>query len=61
MMFNVAVNPQGTSAIQNMMSTNPTPAIEEDATSGKTNICKNLINNEFRWKICICIYVKNGK
>ena len=30
MMFNVAVNPQGISAIQNMICTNPTPAIEED-------------------------------
>ena len=48
MMFNVAVNPQGTSVIQNTMCTNPTPTIEEDATSGKTNICKNFIINEFR-------------
>ena len=61
MVLNVAVNPQGISVIQNMMSTNPTPEIAEGATSGKTNICKNFINNEFRWKICICIYVKNGK
>ena len=61
MMFNVAVNPQGTFVVQTTMCTNPTPAIEEDATSGKTNICKTFINNEFRWKICIFIYVKNGK
>ena len=48
MIFNVAVNPQGTYVIQNMMCTNPTPAVQEDATSGKTNTCKNFINNEFR-------------
>ena len=47
-MLNVAVNPQGISAIQNMICTNPTPAIQEVATTGKTNICKNLGNNEFR-------------
>ena len=42
MIFNVAVNLQGTSGIKNMMSNNPTPTISEDATSGKTNICKKL-------------------
>ena len=41
MLCKVAVNQQGTSGIKNMMSSNPTPAIPEDATSGKTNICKN--------------------
>ena len=40
MISNVAVNPQGTSGIKNMMSNNPTSTIAEDATSGKTNICK---------------------
>ena len=48
MIFNLAVNPQGTSGIQNTMCTNPTPATAEDATSGKTNTCKKFINNEFR-------------
>ena len=60
-MLNVAVNPQGISTIENTTCTNPTPVIEEDATTGKANICKNLWNYEFKWKICICIYVKNGK
>ena len=41
-MFNVAVNPQGISAIHNTICTNPTPAIEEDATTGRTDICRNL-------------------
>ena len=48
MIFNVAVNSKGTSVIQNTVCTNPTPAIAEDATSGKINICKNIINNKFR-------------
>ena len=48
MMFNVAVNVQGISAIQNAICTNPTHAMGGDATSGKTNICKNFTNNEFR-------------
>ena len=52
----VAVNPQGTSVIENTMCTNLTPAIEEDATSGETNICKNFINNMHlyicqKWKV----------
>ena len=42
MIFNVAVNQQGTSGIKNVISNNPTPATPEDATSGKTNICKKL-------------------
>ena len=32
-MFNVAVNPQGISAIWHTISTNPTPAMEEDSTN----------------------------
>ena len=51
-MFNVAVNPQLTPVIENKMCTNPTPPMEEDATSGKTYISKNIMNNEFGWKIC---------
>ena len=58
MIFNVAVNPQGTSAIQYTMSTNPTPAIAEDATSGKMNICKNFINHESRQKYA-SVYMSN--
>ena len=42
-------------------SMNSTPAMEADTTSGKTNICKNFINNELRLKTCIWIYVKNWK
>ena len=42
MICNVAVNEQGISEIKNMISNNPTPATPEDATSGKTNICKKL-------------------
>ena len=42
MICNVAVNQQGTSGIKNMRSNNLTPATPEDATSGKTNICKKL-------------------
>ena len=57
-MFNVALNPQGISTIQNTTCTSPTPAIEEDATTGRTKICKNLRNNAFKWKICICIISK---
>ena len=60
-MFNIVVNPQGISTIQNIISTNPTPAMEKDATVGMTKICKYLLNNEFKWKICIGIYVKNGR
>ena len=41
MICNIAVNQQGTSGMKNMISNNPTPATPEDATSGKTNICKN--------------------
>ena len=47
MICNVTVNQQGTSGIKNMMGNNPTAAILEDATSGKTNICKIFKNNEF--------------
>ena len=47
-MFNVVVNPQGISTIQNTISTNPTPAMEEDSTTGMAKICKNLLNNDFK-------------
>ena len=47
----VAVNTQGTSEIKNMTNNNPTPATPEDATSGKTNICKKLkiINSDEKY------------
>ena len=42
MLCNVTVNQQGTYRMKNMISNNLTPATPEDATSGKTNICKKL-------------------
>ena len=42
-------------------SMNATQTMETDSTSGKTNIWKNFINNELKLKICILIYVTNGK
>ena len=59
MIWNIAVSEQGTSQIKNVINDNPTCGTTEDATSGKTKICKKLKNNEFRWKICIYIYVKH--
>ena len=49
-MFNVAVNPQGISTIENTTYTNPIPVIE-DATTGKTNICKKykIINSNEKY------------
>ena len=43
-MFNVVVNPQGISTIQNTISTKPTPAMKEDSTTGMAKICKNVLN-----------------
>ena len=45
MICNVAVSEQGTSQIKNVINDNPTPGTTEDATSGKTKICKKLKNN----------------
>ena len=59
MIWNVAVNTQGTCEIKNMTSNNPTPATPEDATSGKDIHMEKINNHKFRWKICICIYVKH--
>ena len=42
MICNIEVNQQETSGIHNIISNNPTPSTPEDATSGKTNICKKL-------------------
>ena len=47
-MFNVVVNPQGISTIQNTISTNPIPAMEEDSTTGMAKICKKVLNKEFK-------------
>ena len=60
-MFNISVSSVLTSAIESATSMNATPTMEADTTSGKTNICKNIINNKLRLKICILIYVKNRK
>ena len=37
------------------------PAIEEDATSGKKNLYKNFIYNEFAFKYASWIIERNGK
>ena len=42
MICNVAVSEQGTSQIKNMINDNQTPGTTEDATSGKTKICKKF-------------------
>ena len=60
-MFSIVVNPQDISMMQDKRSTNPTPATEEDATRGMKQICKKLLNNKLTWKMCICIYAKNGR
>ena len=54
------MNPEDISTRKNTTSTNETHVMEEDATTGMTNIWKNLWNNDFKWKICIYIDVKNG-
>ena len=41
--------------------TNMKPAIEEDATSGKKNLYKNFIYNEFTFKYASWYIEKNGK
>ena len=58
MICNVAVNQQGTSGIKNMMGNNPTAAIPEDATSGKTNIYKKfkIMNSDEK---CVSVYMSN--
>ena len=45
-MFNIVVNPQDISMIQDTRYTNPTPVTEEDATTGMKQICKKLLNNK---------------
>ena len=60
-MFNTSVSSVITAGKESATSMNATHTMEADSTSGKTNIWKNFINNELRLKICILIYVKNGK
>ena len=60
-MFNVSVSSVQKCVTESTTSMNCTPAVAADTTSGKTNICKNFINNEVKLKMCILIYVKNGK
>ena len=47
-MFNVSVSLQLKLLIENTACPNSTPPMAKDATSGKTKVCKNFINNEFR-------------
>ena len=60
-MFNILVSIVLTTVQESETSMNAMHTIEADSTSGKTNIWKNFINNELRLKICMLIYVKNGK
>ena len=60
-MFNISVSSVLTSIKESATTMNATHTMEADTTSGKANICKNLINNELRLKICILIYVKHRK
>ena len=60
-MFNISVSSVLRTVKESATSMNATHTMEADSTSGKTNIWKNFINNELRLKICILIYVKNGK
>ena len=59
--FNVSVSSLLKSVTETTTCTNSTPAMQADATSGKTNICRNIINNEFRLKICILMHFKKWK
>ena len=54
------MNQEEISTIKHTISTNSTPVMEKDATTGMTNIWKDLWNNDFKWKICIYIDVTNG-
>ena len=48
--FNVSVSSLLKCVPESTTSINSTPAVEADTTSGKTNICKNIINSELRLK-----------
>ena len=60
-MFNISVSSVRKTVKDSATLMNVTQTMAEDSTSGKTNIRKNFINNELHLKICILIYVKNGK
>ena len=60
-MFSVSLSSVQKWVTESTTSMNYTPAMEADTTSGKTNICKKFTNSELKLKICILIYVKNGK
>ena len=45
-MFNIVVNPQDISMMQDTRYTNPAPAAEEDTTTGMKQISKKLLNNK---------------
>ena len=51
MIYNVAVSEEGTSQIKNVMNDNTTPGTTENATSGKTKICKKfkIINSDEKY------------
>ena len=60
-MLNVSVSSVQKCITESTTSSNCTPKMEADTTSGKTNIMEKHYKNELRLKICILIYVKNGK
>ena len=49
-MFNISVISVLTDFTESATSMIATPAMAADTPSGKTNICKNFINNELRCK-----------
>ena len=60
-MINASVSSVQKCVTESTTSVNCTPDMEADTASGKTNICKNFINNELKLKIYILIYAKNEK
>ena len=60
-MFNISVSSVIKTVKDSATSMNVTQTMEGDSTPGKTNIWKNLINNEHKLQTCILLYVKNGK
>ena len=60
-MFNISVSSVVTDVTESTTTMKATPAMAADTTSGKRNICKNIINNAIRLQICILMYVKNRK
>ena len=45
MIYNIAVSEEGMSQIKIVMNDNTTAGTTENATSGKTKICKKIQNN----------------